>query len=261
VRLSCQVKVRRNLKITIPEELFAVKRYEGLVESKRPLTHDILLLRIRLTRPSAIDFVAGQYVQLESQEYQGREEVMRAYSVSSPPSLTTHVELMIRRVPGGICTTWVFDHLKEEQRVYLSGPYGQFRLSDTDAPVLFIAGGSGMAPIWSMLQDMREKENVRSATYFFGALTQTDLFLVDELNALQRACEWFTYVPALSREPDNSGWDGERGLITDVLARHVPDSSAHEAYLCGSPGMIDACLQVLKGGGMAEEKVFYDKFA
>jgi Na+-transporting NADH:ubiquinone oxidoreductase subunit F len=168
---------------------------------------------------------------------------------------------MIRHVPGGICTTWVFEHLKEKQRVYFSGPYGQFRLTDSDVPVLFVAGGSGMAPIWSILQDMRERGNTRRATYFFGALTQKDLFLAEELKRLQDECEWFTYVPALSRDPDGSGWEGERGLITDVVARHVPDCSAHEAYLCGSPGLIDASVKVLTSHGMKQERIFYDKFA
>ncbi len=261
VRLSCQVKVRGNLRIEVPRHLFSVKRFTGVLEHKRPLTHDIVELRIRLTSPERIEFTAGQYVQLESQAYRGRDAVMRAYSISSMPSDAGYVELIVRLVPNGICTTWVFEHLHEGQTVALSGPYGEFKLSGTQAPVIFIAGGSGMAPIWSMLRHMKEAGNTRHATYFFGALTQTDLFFVDELRALQRDAPWFEFVPALSKEPQDSGWDGDRGLITDVVARHFPDTSAHEAYLCGSPGMIDACLQVLSAGGMPVEHIFYDKFA
>ncbi|MBD3392706.1 MAG: 2Fe-2S iron-sulfur cluster binding domain-containing protein [Chitinivibrionales bacterium] len=260
-RLSCQVKVRNDLKIEIPAELFSVKRYAGTVRHKRPLTHDIVELRIELSDPPAIDFTAGQYVQLESEEYKGNDSVMRAYSVSSVPSDTGHVELIIRRVPDGICTTWVFDYLDNNQQVYLSGPYGEFQLSGTQAPNIFIAGGSGMAPLWSMLRDMKEKGIARETTYFFGALTQKDLFYVDELTALSRELSWFSFVPALSNEPKDSDWNGERGLITDVVARHFEDCSKHEAYLCGSPGMIDACIKVLGGRGMPEDKIFYDKFA
>jgi Na+-transporting NADH:ubiquinone oxidoreductase subunit F len=208
-----------------------------------------------------MEFVAGQYIQLESPEYKGRDSVMRAYSVSSPPSDTGHIELIIRRVPDGICTTWVFDYLKEGQFLSLSGPYGKFRLSSTHAPVIFIAGGSGMAPIWSMLRDMKDKGIAREATYFFGALTRKDLFFVDKLNDLAAELEWLNFVPALSNEPDNSGWAGEKGLITDVVARHFPDLSKHEAYLCGSPGMINACLKVLTKGGLPRENIYYDKFA
>ncbi len=262
VRLSCQVKVRRDLKIEIPEELFNVSRFRAKLVHKKPLTHDIVELRMQLLEPDTISFEAGQYVQLESPEYKGHESVMRGYSISSVPSDTHHLELIVRRVPDGICTTWVFDHLKEGQEVVFSGPYGFFHLSDTDAPVICIAGGSGMAPIWSIVRDMQEKGIAhRPATYFFGALTQRDLFFLDEFKQLEKECPWLHFVPALSKEPDDSGWTGERGLITDVVGRHFPDASQHEAYLCGSPGMIDASVAVLRKNGMPEQNVFYDKFS
>lgn len=261
IRLSCQVKVRKDIKIHVPKELLSVKKYRGKLLHKRPLTYDIIELRIELLEPNTIDFVAGQYVQLESEEYDGHDRVMRAYSMSSPPSDKNHIELMIRKVPSGICTTWVFEHLKEEQEVTFSGPYGKFRISNTDAEIIFIAGGSGMAPIWGMLRDLKENGNTRKATYFFGALTQKDLFFVDELTKLQQEVSWFRFVPALSKEPEGSDWKGERGLITEVVARYMPDCSKNEGYLCGSPGMIDACIKVLTEAGMTEDRIFYDKFA
>lgn len=262
VRLACQVKVRRDLQIEIPDELFNVSRFRAKLVHKKPLTHDIVELRMQLLEPGEISFEAGQYVQLESPEYKGRESVMRGYSISSLPSDKNHLELIIRRVLDGICTTWVFDHLKEGQEVFFSGPYGFFHLSDTDAPLIGIAGGSGMAPIWSIVRDMKEKGiSHRPTTYFFGALTQRDLFFMDEFRQLEKDCPWFTFVPALSKEPDDSGWTGERGLVTEVVARRFPDASQHEAYLCGSPGMIDASIAVLKQNGMPEENIFYDKFS
>lgn len=261
-RLSCQVKVRRDLKIEIPDELFNVSRFRSKLVHKRPLTHDIVELSLQLLEPGEITFEAGQYVQLESAEYKGHESVMRGYSISSLPSDRNHLELIIRRVPDGICTTWVFDHLKEGQEVFFSGPYGFFHLSDTAAPIICIAGGSGMAPIWSIVRDMQAKGIThRSATYFFGALTQRDLFFVKEFRQLEKECPWFKFIPALSKEPAESAWQGERGLITEVVGRHFPDASQHEAYLCGSPGMIDASIAVLKKNGMPEANVFYDKFS
>ncbi len=261
VRLSCQVKVRGDLAVEIPRELFSVRRYRARVVSKRMMTHDIVELRIELLEPDVIEFSAGQYAQLESQEYRGRDAVMRAYSLSSVPSDRNHVEFMIRLVPNGICSTWVFEHLRERQEVWLSGPYGEFRLRSTGAPILFIAGGSGMAPIWSMLRDMKEKGINRKARYFFGAQTRRDLFLVDELRQLEKEMPDFSYIPALSNEPEESGWTGEKGLITEVVERHVPDASEHEAYLCGSPGMIDACVRVLRKTGIREDRIYFDKFA
>lgn len=260
VRLSCQVKVRNDLQIEIPKELFSVRRFSGIIEYKKPLTYDIIELRIRLKQPKSIDFVAGQYIQLESAEYKGRESVMRAYSIASVPANNRSIDLNIRLVPDGICTTWVFEFLKEGQAVHFSGPYGEFRLSDTDAPIICIAGGSGMAPIWSIIRDMKDRKIERETTYFFGARSQADLFYLEELRQLEKVLPWFTFIPALSAEPENSDWKGERGLITDVVSRHFPDCSRHEAYLCGSPGMIDACVAVLTKAGMPEDKILYDKF-
>ena len=261
IRLSCQVKVRAPIKLRVPRELFSVRRFKGVLEQKRPLTHDIVELRIRLLSPPAIEFIAGQYIQLQSPEYRGRESVMRAYSVSSSPSEKDHIELVIRRVPDGICTTWVFDFLKEGQQVEFSGPYGDFHLSDTVAPIVFIAGGSGMAPIYSMLRRMSETRNDRQATYFFGAQGQRDLFYLQELRDIEKELPSFSFVPALSAEPQDSDWKGERGVITLVVRQRFADLSKHEAYLCGSPGMIDSAIKVLTEIGMPEKNIFYDKFS
>ena len=261
IRLSCQVKIRNNLRIEIPKELFSVKRYKAKLIHREMFTYDIAGLRIKLIEPQTINFTAGQYIQLESEEYKGRDSVMRAYSISSVPSDSRSIDQMIRKVPEVICNTFVFDHLQKNKTLKFSGPYGKFQLSDTDAPIICIAGGSGMAPIWSILQDMVEKNNQRNAVFFFGALSQKDLFRREELTTLSKENEWFTFIPALSNEPEDSDWKGDRGMITDIVKRYFPDTSAHEAYLCGSPGMIGACISILTEGGMPEENIFYDKFA
>jgi Na+-transporting NADH:ubiquinone oxidoreductase subunit F len=259
-RLSCQVKVNHDLRIEAPQHIFSIKQYVGRLISKRMLTYDIAHLRIELVKPDSMNFFAGQYVQLRSLPYAGKEAVVRAFSLASRPSDTGHVELMIRRVQGGICTGWIFDILKEGDKVYFTAPYGDFRLSDSTAPAIFIAGGSGMGPLWSMLQDIREKGVRRPIRYFFGALTRRDLFLVDELRAMEKELPGFSFIPALSNEPEGSDWRGERGLITEVVGRHAPDCSGCEAYLCGSPGMIEACIRTLIRGGMPENRIYYDKF-
>ena len=261
VRLSCQVKVRGAMSISVPDEFFSVRKFRAKVAGKRALTHDIIELKMELVEPREIDFTAGQYVQLESRKYKGRESVNRAYSISSLPSEKGFVELMIRRVPEGICTTWVFDYLKEGDEISFSGPYGDFRLTDSGAPAIFIAGGSGMAPIWSILRDMRERGDSRKSAYFFGALTSADLFYTEELKKLESETGTFSYIPALSGEKEGSGWIGERGLITDVVKRILPDLTGYEAYLCGSPGMIDACIKVLTESGIPADRIFYDKFS
>ncbi len=265
VRISCQLKVRNDMKIEVPEELFRIKEFRATVERITDMTHDLKELRFQLTDPQTIEFTPGQYIQLETPEYPGNaERVYRAYSVSSPPSDDGHVELMVRLVPGGICTTWVFEHLKEGDEVTFTGPYGEFEIQDTDAPMVWIAGGSGMAPFWSMLRHRKDKGlSGKRCRYFFGAVQKRDLFLLDELHALAGELDWFEFIPALSGKADDDEWSGEEGLITEVLDRHMADGEGddHEAYLCGSPGMIDAAAAVLHSKGITEERTFYDKFA
>jgi Na+-transporting NADH:ubiquinone oxidoreductase subunit F len=260
VRICCQVEVRNDLAIRIPGQLLRVKLFTGVVERIHNLTHDIKGLRIRLVEPQAIEFAPGQYIQLEVPAYgQNPEPVYRPFSIASPPSDGSHVELMIRLVPGGMGTTWVFTVLKEGDPVRLNGPYGHFRLTDTDREMIWIAGGSGMAPFWSILRHLREKGVQRKCTYFFGAVKPRDLFLLDELRQLEKDLPSFRFVPALSGD-DTGSWTGEKGLITQVVDRHLADGSDKEGYLCGSSGMIDAAVKVLKAKGIPGDRIFYDKF-
>ncbi len=262
IRISCQCKVRNDLAVEIPEQLLFVKAYRGVVEKIRDLTHDIKELRIRLTDPETIEFEPGQYVQLEAPAYAGNPEpVFRAYSVSSPPSDSGYVELIVRLTPGGICTTWVFEHLKEGDEVDLTGPYGDFKLTDSDREMIWIAGGSGMAPLWSIVRYMQINGISRPTKYFFGAVNPDDLFLVEELKQISKDNDWFEFIPALSGDLAEGQWQGQTGLITEVLDRHFQPGRDCEAYLCGGPGMIDAAIAVLKNNGLKDDRIFYDKFA
>ncbi len=262
VRLSCQFKVKNDISIEIPEELFKVKQFRAKVESLKDLTHDIKEVRLALIDPPEIEMTAGQFIQFQVPEYELTDEpVYRAYSMASVPSDTKHVELEIRLVPNGVCTTYVHKYLKEGDTVELNGPYGDFYLRDTDRPIICIAGGSGMAPIKSILLDLASKGSKRKAQYFFGARTKKDLFLLEEMQELEKQLPGFSFLPALSEPLEEDQWKGEIGLITDVVARLGEDGAEAEAYLCGSPGMIDACVKVLTSLGLPEERIYYDKFA
>ena len=261
VRLSCQVKVRENLDIEIPEELLEIQQYRAACERIRDLTHDIKEFRFRLSDPETISFRPGQYMQLLTPAYDGNEEVYRAYSIASDPAEVDMVEFVIRLVPGGICTTYCFNHLNEGDEMSMNGPYGDFYLRDTEAPMLFVAGGSGMAPLKSILHDMKNTGNKREVTYFFGANEVRELFYMDDMRAFEEELENFTFVPVVAQPEEGAEWDGETGLVTEPLERHIDDASGYEGYLCGSPGMIDAAVEVLKKLGMPEDRIYYDKFA
>ncbi len=263
VRLSCQVKVKQDMKIEIPEELFNIKEFKTRVAFIKDLTHDIKLIRFDLIEPNEIKFKAGQYVQLETQPYNGvKEVVQRAYSMCSPAYEKNYVELMIRLVPEGICTTWVFKHLKEGDSVRIIGPMGDFQLHNGEGEIVMIAGGSGMAPIVSLLADMAKNGETRKATYFFGALTKKDMFYLNEMAEFEKQIPNFKYVPALSSPAPEDDWNGEKGLITIPLENHLKqiDTSKAQGYLCGSPGMINACTAIMKNSGITSDRILFDPF-
>jgi Na+-transporting NADH:ubiquinone oxidoreductase subunit F len=261
VRLACQVKVRNDLKIEIPPELFAIREYVCRCTEIVDLTHDIKQFRFELVEPEQIDFVPGQYVQLLAPVYKkGGEEVYRAYSVSSDPAEKNNIEMIIRLVPGGICTTYCFEYLKVGDEVRINGPYGDFRLSDTSTPMVFIAGGSGMAPIKCILHHMKNTANNRKATYYFGANKTGELFLLDHMKAFESDLVDFRFVPVVANPEENENWNGQTGLVTEAVRQGLKNASEYEAYLCGSPGLIEAAIKILTELGMREETIFYDKF-
>ncbi|NLM76764.1 MAG: 2Fe-2S iron-sulfur cluster binding domain-containing protein [Ruminococcaceae bacterium] len=260
-RLSCQVKVKQNLQILVPSELFNIQAYKTKIVKIDELTHDIKGLRLQLLEPDRIRFKAGQYVQLYTKPYgKVKDSVFRAYSMASVPSDDQAVELIVRQVPEGICTTYVHQALNEGDEVRISGPYGDFYLRGNCEALIMIAGGSGLAPIRSLILDILEKGLPYKMTFFFGAVSLRDLYYLDFFKDLEDRYDQFRFVPALSKPDPADNWHGETGLITEVVARFVEDGSGKEAYLCGSPGMIQACLSVLQKKGITEDKIFFDKF-
>jgi Na+-transporting NADH:ubiquinone oxidoreductase subunit F len=242
-------------------KFFAVKKYICTCTQILDLTYDIKRFRLEFKKPETIDYVPGQYIQLLAPVFEKNStEVYRSFSISSDPADKSVIELIIRRVPGGICTTWCFEHLKVGDDVKIKGPYGKFRLTDTNAPIVFIAGGSGMSPIKCMLHYMKNTSNKRTAAYYFGGNKVKDLFYIDLMRQFESELADFRFVPVVAAPDTGENWDGQRGLVTEAVKRDLQNASEYEVYLCGSPGMIDAAIKVLKEKGMTEDKIFYDKF-
>ncbi|MDD4870786.1 MAG: FAD-binding oxidoreductase [Kiritimatiellae bacterium] len=261
LRLSCQVKVLNDLQISIPEQLLKVKEYQSQVVSLRNLTYDIREVRLKLIKPEKMDFRPGQYIQFKIPAYElSRRPVFRTYSLANDPASNSEIELEVRYVPNGISTTYIHKYLKEGDEVTINGPYGDSFLRNDTTNVILIAGGSGMSPVKSMLLDMVAKNDRRKIRYFFGAKSLRDLFLVDLLREMEKKLADFRFIPALSEPLPEDNWPGETGLITEVVDRNLADVVDAEVYLCGSPLMIDACLKVLRGKKMPEDRIHYDKF-
>ena len=166
-------------------------------------------------------------------------------------------------MPDGLFTEWLFSEARVGDAMQVAGPFGDFLLHEADAPMLCVAGGSGLAPVLSMLQGaLKTQKKTRAVTLFFGARTQQDLYMLDAIEALRQ--QWplhFEFVPVLSSEPANSDWQGRRGLIGDHFAAVLGDVLIDQhAYMCGPPLMIDSCAAHLVQAGVAEDNIHFDKF-
>jgi len=259
IRLACQVKVKNNLMVEIPEEYLSIQEYKAAVLYSKALTYDIKEIRFRLLEPSEMRFRPGQYIQFHIPA-ESEAAVYRAYSISSLPSTPGEVELIVRLVPGGIGSTYIHN-LKKGDKITLSGPYGEFFLREqSESEVLCIGGGAGMAPLKSIIYSLFEEKTSRKVKMYFGVRAKRDIFYLEEFDRLARENPNFDYCFALSSPDDASEWKGETGFIHLVIDRHISDASNIEAYLCGPPVMIDAAIKVLKEKGIDKASVYYDKF-
>lgn len=261
--LACQTCLRSDIEIDVEINddivLPTAKSMPGTIETYRRLTHDITEIGIRLDQPMPA-YLAGQYAQLC---LPGFIDQPRSYSFASAPEAdeVEHINFYIRMVPGGHLTTWLHEQDRSGSKVEVCGPHGNFWLRDAERPLMFVCGGSGMAPIKALLEQVTQKELQRDVTLIFGARTQRDLYCIDELQAIAaKAGERFRYLPVLSEEPADSDWTGARGMCTEHIVPAVDDISACDAYLCGPPGMVDAAMSELQSHGVSAERIFYDKF-
>ena len=261
-RLSCQVKVKEDLRIRIPEELFLIKEFTAEVARIETLTPTIKGLHLKILSPEeGISFKPGQYVQLEVPRYKltsGPE--FRAYSISSSSFDRHRLELVITRVEMGAVTTFVHDYLKPANRLRVTGPFGEFHLRNSDRDILLIATGSGLAPFISILDQIEKQEIRRKTTLFFGAKTTKDLYYQNRIEALEKKLPHFKYIPVLSRAGQEDQWEGEKGRVTHLIEKYVAEASNLDAYICGAPAMVESCLELLRAKGIPEEQIFFDKF-
>jgi propane monooxygenase reductase component len=221
------------------------------VIANNAVTHDMRHLVLRITGDVPFTFFPGQYVDIA---VPGSEEV-RSFSMAT--TSTRQLEFVIKVYPDGLFSNHLATQLAVGDQLSLSGPYGVFTLRDAlDTRLVFVGGGAGMAPILCLLRSMAERGIDRPAVFYYGARRRKDLCFEEELRALERTLPSFRYVPALSDEE----WDGENGLITDVVARHESDLKAAHAYVCGPPPMVEAAIPLLTRLGVPEKHVYYDKF-
>jgi propane monooxygenase reductase subunit len=228
------------------------------VVSKDPVTHDMRHLVLRLVEPQEVRFFPGQYVDIT---IPGSEE-SRSFSMANTSSReSAQLEFVIKVYPDGRFSHFLDTKLEVGHRLDLTGPFGVFTLREGyESDLVFVGGGAGMAPILSLLRSMAEKGIERKATYYYGARGRRDLCFEQELRALEQTLPNFRYVPALSEPAPDDDWDGETGLITDVVKRHEQNLKGAHAYVCGPPPMVEAAMPLLGTLGVEEKRIYYDKF-
>ncbi len=240
----------------------AVKTHGAVVSKVSALTHDTRLLEVELERP--LKFWAGQFVEIGVPGADGSAGVFRSYSMASTQRTPTSLQFIIRKYPDGAFSSLLDTTLTPGTAVTIKGPFGTcFRREQRPGPMVLVGGGSGMSPLWSILQDHMESGEQRPVRFFYGARTRKDLFFLDEFAAVAARLTDFEFIPVLSQATAEDGWRGETGFVHEALERILRTQQLHgeiDAYTCGPPPMVDAVLPVLQRLGVALDHSYVDKF-
>ncbi len=305
-RVGCQVKVREDLKIEIPEEVMGIKKWECEVISNRNVATFIKEFVVKLPEGEKLDFKSGGYIQIDvpklevdfgkdifvEEEFRDEwdkfkmwdlkmknpEETYRAYSMANHPAENNIIMLNIRiatppwdrtknaflNVNPGVCSSFIFSR-KPGDKVYISGPYGEFFIKDTQNEMLFIGGGAGMAPMRSHIFHLfNTVKTGRKVSFWYGARSRREIFYEDHFRAIEKKFPNFNFHIALSEPKSEDNWDGYKGFIHQVILDNY--LSKHDApedieyYLCGPPMMNEAVFKMLYDLGVPNEMVAYDDF-
>jgi CDP-4-dehydro-6-deoxyglucose reductase len=202
----------------------------------------VIVLELKLPASEKFQFIAGQYIDILLAD--GKR---RSFSIANAPTSADHLELHIRRVPGGQFTTHVFEKLKEKDILRFEGPLGGFRLHDSPKPAILLAGGTGFAPIKSIVENAIATGQTRPMTLYWGSRDLAGLYQLDVARSWEARLPGFRCIPVLSDASPADNWSGRQGLAHAALMADLPDLSGHEVYACGSPAMIDAARADLTG--------------
>jgi Na+-transporting NADH:ubiquinone oxidoreductase subunit F len=299
VRLSCQLKVKQDMAIQVPESIFGIKKVNAVVVSNDNVSTFIKELVLEPEEP--IEFEAGAYIQIDVPEYEltfkdfqidskyvsewkkynlfdlaakGIKPGFRAYSMANPPHEKDIIKLNVRiatpppgteSIPPGFGSSFIFG-LKPGDKVQISGPYGDFMAKDTDKEMCFIGGGAGMAPLRShILHQLEGINSGRKMSFWYGARSVKEMFYHEEFTDLAERYDNFTYHIALSSPEKEDNWTGLTGFIhthlIDSYLKDHEDPTEIEYYLCGPPPMIDAVIESLYDLGVEDDMIFFDKFS
>ena len=299
-RLSCQVAVKQDMKLEVPEEVFGVKKWMCKVRSNENVATFIKELVLELPAGESVPFRAGGYIQIACPPHQLKytefdveeeykddwnqfnlwqyesvvgEKIERAYSMANYPQEEGIIMLNVRiasppprteGLPPGIMSSFIFN-LKPGDEVEISGPFGEFFAKETKAEMVFVGGGAGMAPMRSHLFDqMRRLNTDRKISFWYGARSKKEMFYVDDFDTLAKENDNFEWHVALSDPQEGDDWDGYTGFIHNVLLENYlkdhPAPEDCEFYMCGPPMMNSAVISMLQDLGVEDDNIMLDDF-
>ncbi|WP_298828314.1 2Fe-2S iron-sulfur cluster-binding protein [uncultured Piscinibacter sp.] len=225
------------------------------VASMEPLAPDVLRLTLTLPDGTSLPFRAGQYINILLDDGQ-----RRAFSFANPPQVRDCIELHVRRIPGGRFTGHVFTQMRVGDALRFEGPLGDFSLRDSDAPILFVAGATGFAPIKSIVEDAFARGVARPMWLYWGVRHRADLYAAALAERWQRVHSNFHFVPVLSDPEPADAWAGRTGLVHEAMLADFPALQGHEVYVCGSVKMVEAAVPAFLAQGLGEGFCFSDAF-
>jgi CDP-4-dehydro-6-deoxyglucose reductase len=259
--LFCCAKPLTDLVIEVKEVRRAgdlqIKRLPCRIESIAKPAPDVAIVKLKLPTTERLQYLAGQYIDFLLKD--GRR---RSFSLANPPHDDTLLELHIRHVPGGLFTDQLFTQYKGREILRLEGPFGSFFLRESsDKPIVFVAGGTGFAPIKAMIEHALHYRHARPMVLYWGARSKRDLYLPELPGTWQQGSRDFTFIPVLSEPADDDAWPGRTGFVHQAVLDDFADLSGYQVYACGAPAMIDVARRsFVDTRGLPEDEFFADSF-
>lgn len=242
-------------RIVESSEDIKLRQFPCRVTTCEKLNDDVIRLILELPKTERLQFLAGQYIDILMKD--GKR---RSFSLANPPHEDQKLELHIRYYEGGLFSEYAFKDLKDKALLRIEGPLGQFTLQESDRPIIMIAGGTGFAPVKSLVEHALEKKDFRPIHIYWGARTESDLYFNDIVEQWTTKYEHIKYVPVLSETDQLNNWQGKTGFVHEAVLEDHADLSGHDIYACGPPPMVNAVVESFPKQGLNKERLFSDSF-
>ncbi len=232
-----------------------IRQFPCRVTKCEKLNADVMRLILELPKTERLQFLAGQYIDILMQD-----DKRRSFSLANAPDQDQQLELHIRHYGGGLFSEYAFTDLTEKTLLRIEGPLGQFTLHESDRPIIMIAGGTGFAPVKSLIEYSLKSNHKRPIQFYWGARTVDDLYLNEMAEAWSSNNEHIQYHPVLSEIEKLNGWAGKTGFVHDAVLNDHADLSSYDIYACGPPPMINAIVDSFPANGLIREQLYSDSF-